>query len=140
MSGLGYQLGKLLGTAVVTLSRLNKGVYIAIALLSLLLILFLYGAIRTNKLRSSSSSHYLQVGKSARVTNSAQQVNMRRSSGYQNKPRSDVITTVPAGEMVEIVGGPEHSDDLIWWLVRWDAYQGWIAEHTVSQRVLLEPI
>jgi len=140
MSGLGYQLGKLLGTIVVTLSGLRKGVYIAIALLGLVLMLLLYGSVRTNNPKSFPfSPHSLQVGRNARVTNSAQEVNMRQTSGYQNKPRSDVIVTVPSGEVVKIVGGPEHSDNLTWWFVHWGAYEGWMAEYTAGKRVLLEP-
>lgn len=139
MNGLGYQLGKLLGTIVVTLSGISKGVYVAIALLGLCFIL-LYSSVRTNSPQPPSASpNYLQVGKSARVTNSAQEVNMRRTSGYQNKPRRDVVVRVPSGTNVNIVGGPASSDNLTWWYVRWGAYEGWMAEYSSGGRLLLEP-
>jgi hypothetical protein len=139
MNGLGYQLGKLLGTIVVTLSGISKGVYVVIALLGLCFILF-YSSARTNTSQPPSSSpNYLQIGKSARVTNSSQEVNMRRTSGYQSKPKSDVVVRVPSGTIVNIVGGPANTDNLTWWYVRWGAFEGWMAEHSSGGRLLLEP-
>ena len=138
MNELGYQLGKILGTVVATFSSISKGVYIAIVLVGLFFI-FLYSSIRTNSPQTPSSSpNYLQVGKSARVTNSAQEVNMRRTSGYQNKPIGDVIVRVPSGTIISIIGGPENADNLTWWYVRWGAYEGWMAEYTASGRLLLQ--
>ena len=139
MKGLGYQLGKLLGTIAVTLSSLGKATYITVAIIGILCVL-LYNSLPTRIAKPvSSSKDHLMIGGNAKVTNTAQEVNMRRTSGYQNKTRQDVITTVSSGQVVRIVAGPKQSDGLSWWLVRWDAYEGWMAEYNAGKRVLLEP-
>jgi len=141
MRGLGYQLGKLLATIVISLSRLSKSTYIGIALAGLLLV-FLYSVLPTNTHNNPPSlsppSKSLRVGTTAKVTNNSQRVSMRRTSGYLNKSRSDVVVEVPSGEIIKIIGGPERSDKLTWWNVTWGAYEGWMAEYSSSGRLLLE--
>jgi hypothetical protein len=141
MRGLGYQLGKVLATAVISLSRISKSTYIGIALAGLLLT-FLYSVLPTNNPNNQTSlpppSKTLHMGATARVTNNSQQVNIRRTSGYLNKSKGDVVVKVPSGEIIKIIGGPEHSDNLTWWNVAWGTYEGWVAEYSSSGRLLLE--
>ncbi len=66
-------------------------------------------------------------------------VNLRRTPGYRNKAASDRLALVPAGAQVEILGGPAEADDLVWWRVRWQDYQGWMAETRASGGPILQP-
>ena len=65
-------------------------------------------------------------------------VNLRQSPGFQNKPASDVITAVPAGQIIVIAGGPEEADGLVWWQVRFGERAGWMAERSSSGVTLLD--
>ncbi|NOZ71003.1 MAG: SH3 domain-containing protein [Chloroflexi bacterium] len=66
-------------------------------------------------------------------------VNLRKTPGYIDKPTSDRIGLVPAGDRVEIIGGPATADNLTWWQVRWQGKEGWMAERRASGRRLLAP-
>jgi hypothetical protein len=65
-------------------------------------------------------------------------VNLRQSPGFQNKPAADVITAVPAGQIVVIAGGPVEADGLVWWQVRLGERTGWMAERSSSGVTLLD--
>lgn len=72
------------------------------------------------------------------VANTA--VNLRKTPGYLNKPASDRIGLVPAGDTVTIVGGPTAMDGLIWWLVDWQGQVGWMAETRAGGGRILAPL
>jgi hypothetical protein len=72
------------------------------------------------------------------VANTA--VNLRKTPGYLNKPASDRIGLVPAGDTVTVIGGPTEMDGLIWWLVEWQGQMGWMAETRASGGRILAPI
>ncbi len=65
-------------------------------------------------------------------------VNLRQSPGFQNKPASDVLAVVPAGQLGEITGGPQEADGLVWWRVRFAALEGWMAERSSQGVTLLD--
>ncbi len=65
-------------------------------------------------------------------------VNLRRTPGYLNKSASDRIALVPAGARVEILAGPATADGLTWWRVRWQDFQGWMAENRTSGGPILK--
>lgn len=67
-------------------------------------------------------------------------VNLRRSPGFVDKPVSDRIGLVPPGDQVEIIGGPKLADDLIWWDIRWNNVEGWMAEIRASGIRILQPL
>ncbi len=65
-------------------------------------------------------------------------VNLRKSPGYVNKnDEKDVVREIPCGEYVKLFGENEVKDDLNWWSVDWNGYEGWIADHTGSGKVIL---
>ena len=66
-----------------------------------------------------------------------EEVNLRVSPGYINKTDNDSIVHVPCGEDVTIINGPSQADGLDWWYVRWNGYQGWMADHTGSGTQIL---
>ncbi|MCB9156143.1 MAG: M23 family metallopeptidase [Caldilineaceae bacterium] len=70
-------------------------------------------------------------------------VNLRRTTGYKNKPASDVITSLAAGTEGRVVAGPESKDDLTWWQVQTasgsSTVSGWMAE-SVSGKELLAKV
>ncbi|MCS7039245.1 MAG: SH3 domain-containing protein [Anaerolineae bacterium] len=72
------------------------------------------------------------------VANTA--VNLRKTPGYLDKPASDRIGLVPAGDTVTIIGGPTEMDGLIWWLVDWQGQVGWMAETRAGGGRILAPI
>ncbi|NOZ49523.1 MAG: hypothetical protein GXP37_05655 [Chloroflexi bacterium] len=65
-------------------------------------------------------------------------VNLRRTPGYRDKAASDRIALVPEGARVEILAGPASADELVWWRVRWQGQQGWMAEMRVSGGPILK--
>jgi hypothetical protein len=65
-------------------------------------------------------------------------VNLRQSPGFQNKPAADVITAVPAKQVVVVEGGPVEADGLVWWQVRLGERIGWMAERSSSGVTLLD--
>lgn len=65
-------------------------------------------------------------------------VNLRQSPGFQNKPAGDVLAVVQAGQIGEIAGGPQEADGLVWWLVRFGAQEGWMAERSSQGVTLLD--
>ncbi|MEZ4712573.1 MAG: M23 family metallopeptidase [Caldilineaceae bacterium] len=70
-------------------------------------------------------------------------VNIRRTTGYKNKPASDVITSLAAGAEGRVMAGPESKDDLTWWQVQvvnnGATVTGWMAE-SVSGKELLAKV
>ena len=76
---------------------------------------------------------------SARISSEMIEVNLRKSPGYVSKNDAvDVVTKIPAGAYLEILEGPRPADNLQWWRVSWNGYEGWIAEKTGSGRIILE--
>lgn len=74
----------------------------------------------------------------ARISSDVEEASIRKSPGYSSKDdTTDVIVHAPSSALVEIVSGPELRDDLNWWYVRWNGYEGWIAEKTGSGRTIL---
>ncbi len=80
----------------------------------------------------------IYVGGRAEVVSQVR-VNMRKSPGYRNKPKDDVIVAVPPGSVVEVIGGPKEKDNLRWWQVRWQGKEGWMAEYSSRGTQLLAP-
>jgi hypothetical protein len=64
-------------------------------------------------------------------------VNLRQSPGFQNKPASDIILVVQAGDSGTVLEGPIEADGLSWWRVRFGDRAGWMAERSNSGKVLL---
>lgn len=74
----------------------------------------------------------------ATISSEVGYVNLRNSPGYINKNNNtDVITKISEGSKVEIIGGPKEKDELNWWKVSWNGYEGWIADHTASGKTIL---
>jgi Bacterial SH3 domain len=139
MTALGYRLGKFAGTIVATFISINKAVYAGVGLIAVFVLLWLVWPPTIARRPKPPAPQCLKVGINSRVTDTAQRVNIRRSAGYKSKSKSDVLSTVPSGDVVFVIGGPERSDDLTWWRVRWDGYEGWMAEYN-SNGQLLEAI
>ena len=61
-------------------------------------------------------------------------LNMRRTPGYLNQPGTDVIKALHGGSLVEIIGGPQIEDGLVWHQIREasSGAAGWIAETTAG--------
>ena len=136
MKGFGYQLGKLLGTIVVTFHRTSKSALVLIVAVGIISLL-IFSALTKPK-RTTVEGTTLRIGGRARISYFTN-VNIRQSPGHLNKPRHDIVVTVPSAAIVEIIGGPQQSDNLTWWLVRWGDWQGWMAEYTVGNRQILAP-
>lgn len=85
----------------------------------------------------SAGSLRFSPGDAVRNVN-AGPVNLRQSPGFQNKPASDVMVAVPAGQVGTIAGGPEEVDGLVWWQVRFGERTGWMAERSSSGVTLLD--
>ena len=82
----------------------------------------------------------MQIGFNARTLDI---VRMRRTAGYQGKGAGDVITDVPEGTVLAIIGGPQQRDGLAWFKLRGKdnnsrRIEGWMAE-AVNGVQLLEP-
>lgn len=76
------------------------------------------------------------MGQRARNSTNSR-VNIRRTSGHLGKPDGDIIGQMQPGETIEIIGGPELTNNLTWWFVRYSAasgstIDGWVAEATSS--------
>jgi hypothetical protein len=72
------------------------------------------------------------------VSDEVTEVNMRLTPGYNNKDDAqDVITKIPSGVPVEVLDGPFSADGLNWWLVSWEGFEGYIADHTGNGRTIL---
>ena len=81
----------------------------------------------------------IYVGGQAQVV-SAVGVRLRKTPGYRNKGTEDILTVVPPRSIVNVIGGPEEVDDLQWWQVQWQGFQGWMAEATPNGVQLLAPV
>lgn len=84
--------------------------------------------------------NHLDIGGFGCITNNVIEVNLRYTPGYLNKPGNDVITRISSGSVIEITGGPEQFDGLIWWYVLWDGHEGWVAEYSASNLLLIAPV
>jgi len=74
----------------------------------------------------------------AQISSELIEVNLRKSPGYVSKNDAiDVVVKIPGGALLEILDGPSSADNLEWWRVSWNGYEGWIAEKTGSGRMIL---
>jgi murein DD-endopeptidase MepM/ murein hydrolase activator NlpD len=69
-------------------------------------------------------------------------VNLRRTPGWRGKPAGDIVYEVPAGMDFVVLEGPQESDNLTWWQVRFvsqhgNPFTGWAAQATASGLPLL---
>jgi len=80
----------------------------------------------------------IQPGGKAKVVSKVG-VRMRKTPAYKNKPARDVIMVVPPQAVVEVLDGPQMSDGLRWWRVRYRERVGWMAEATAGGIQLLAP-
>lgn len=65
-------------------------------------------------------------------------VNLRKSPGYVNKnDNKDVIIEIPCGESLNLQMETKIVDELTWWKVSWKSYEGWVSDHTGSDKVIL---
>lgn len=74
------------------------------------------------------------------VTNS--RVNIRSSPGHLGKPGEDIYAQAQPGDQMEIVGGPDFADNLIWWMIQYTGSDGnvtigWVAEATSTGVTIL---
>lgn len=72
-----------------------------------------------------------------------QPVRLRATPGYVGKPESDVLTTLPADERGQVLGGPADLDGLRWWHMMVSAssttggWIGWAAATAPNEVALL---
>jgi hypothetical protein len=71
----------------------------------------------------------------ARVRVITGRLNLRQAPGHVGKPPGDVVTTVPGGNQMTVLGGPESRDGLRWWNLRYvpsaiETHEGWAADGT----------
>lgn len=59
-------------------------------------------------------------------------VNVRMTPGHLGKPAEDIILQIEPGATVEILGERASQDNLLWWHVRVNGLEGWVAEATAS--------
>jgi len=84
----------------------------------------------------------LQAGSPARNVASSR-VNIRRTPGYLGKGGDDILAQMEPGAIVTILEGPQSTDQLTWWRIRYDSpagpAEGWVAESTASAVQILAP-
>lgn len=75
----------------------------------------------------------------AQISNEIYFAAIRKSPGYSGKnDKVDVLASVPAGEVVEILQPePQSADGLSWWYISWGGVRGWMADHTGSGKTIL---
>ena len=78
------------------------------------------------------------ISTQARISNEIYYAALRQSPGYSNKNNDvDLLANVPAGDIVQILDGPEQADGLNWWYVSWNGITGWMADHTGSGKTIM---
>lgn len=78
------------------------------------------------------------TGTQAQISNEVYYAALRQSPGYSNKNNDiDLLANVPAGDIVQILDGPEQADGLNWWYVSWNGITGWMADHTGSGKTIM---
>jgi hypothetical protein len=97
---------------------------------------------QTQKVYSCESSSPLPSNSSqstqAQISNEVYFAALRQSPGYSNKDNTtDLLANVPAGDIVQILGGPKQADGLNWWNVSWNGISGWMADHTGSGKTIM---
>lgn len=78
----------------------------------------------------------IEIGKTINVV--YPRVRMRYSPGYVNK--NDFVDTkhyLQTGDQVAVLNGPEINDNLCWWFIQHQQWQGWTADHSQQGRLLL---
>ena len=78
----------------------------------------------------------IEIGKTINVV--YPQVRMRHSPGYVDK--NDAVDSkhyLQTGDQVTVMNGPEIKDDLCWWYIQHQQWQGWTADHSHQGRLLL---
>jgi hypothetical protein len=80
-----------------------------------------------------------QAGSLAQIScTDVKNVNLRKSPGYVNKnDEKDVVREISCGEYVKLLGENEFRDDLNWWKINWNGYEGWVADHTGKGKQIL---
>jgi hypothetical protein len=74
----------------------------------------------------------------AQISNEIYYAALRRSPGYSNKNNDvDLLANVPAGDIIQVLGGPEQADGLNWWYVSWNGQTGWMSDHTGSGKTIM---
>lgn len=74
----------------------------------------------------------------AQISNEIYFVALRKTPGFSNKiNETDILASVPAGAIVQILGGPEQADGENWWNVSWNGITGWMADHTSSGKTIM---
>lgn len=65
-------------------------------------------------------------------------VNLRNTPGYVSKDDSkDVVFEIPCGEFLDLLKRTKYVDNLTWWKVEWNNYEGWVSDHTGSDKLIL---
>jgi hypothetical protein len=78
----------------------------------------------------------LEVANTARVVFDG--VRMRQSPGYVSKNDvDDTVHFLQAGDIVNVIGGPQQQDRLCWWHVEHQGSMGWTADHSSDGTLLL---
>jgi hypothetical protein len=74
----------------------------------------------------------------AQISDEISYAALRLTPGYSDKDNTvDLLANVPAGAVVQILGGPAQADGLNWWNVSWNGTTGWMADHTGSGKTIL---
>ncbi len=70
-------------------------------------------------------------------------VRMRRTSGYLNKPATDVVADIAMGSRLTVLSGPQNADGLTWWKLRSvtvASQEGWMAQSRENGDALLTKV
>lgn len=86
----------------------------------------------------NSGGQVVSVNRRARISSEVNAVAFRRTPGYRNKPDNDVMSEIESGNNVVIVGGSVQVDGVVWWKVRWNNIEGWVAQNRSSGAKILE--
>ncbi len=78
---------------------------------------------------------------SGQTVTAAAALNLRRTPGFKNKPAGDVLVLLPVGATCTVLAGPQQTDALEWWQLRYTAagqtQQGWAARLGTDGSVLI---
>lgn len=88
---------------------------------------------------TDSVNNFTQTNYEAQIScEEISKVNLRKSPGYANKnDNKDVIVEIPCGEFLKLQLETRFADELTWWKVNWESYEGWVSDHTGSGKTIL---
>lgn len=88
---------------------------------------------------TDSANSFPQTNYEAQIScEEISKVNLRKSPGYANKnDNKDVIVEIPCGESLNLQLETRFADELTWWKVNWKSYEGWVSDHTGSDKTIL---